>query len=99
MPGRYDVLITRSAEEDIEQIWQYIAAGSPDHATDFISTIEAQIHTLQHYPKRCPVIAESEYLGIEYRHLVIGDYRIIIRIEAHTVYILRVIHGAQLLKI
>lgn len=99
MPDPYNVLITRSAEEDIGQIWQYIANESAERASDFIARIEAQIHTLETYPKRCPVIAESEYLGIEYRHLIIGDYRIILRLEAHTVYIMRVIHGPRLLKI
>ncbi len=99
MPTTYKVLITQSAEEDIADIWNYISEDSHENAKDFILNIETLISNLEHYPRRCPIINESEYLGISYRHLVIGKYRIIFRIDSENVYILRVIHGTRMLNL
>ncbi|OGB66015.1 MAG: hypothetical protein A2Y94_14550 [Caldithrix sp. RBG_13_44_9] len=97
MRTKYKVLITQHAEEDIENIWQYIASDSVDRANEFIIQIEEKLHTLHHFPRRCPIISESGLLGVEYRHIVIGNYRIILRIERETVFVMRVVHSARLL--
>ncbi len=92
-------MITQSAEDDIENIWQYIAADTVERANEFIAEIEEKMHTLQNFPRRCPVIAESELLGVEYRHIIIGNYRIILRIERETAFVMRVVHSARLLEL
>jgi toxin ParE1/3/4 len=99
MRTKYKVLITRHAEEDIESIWQYIASESLDRANEFIIQIEEKMHTLHHFPRRCSIIAESELLAVEYRHMFIGNYRIILRIEGNTVFVMRVVHSARLLDL
>lgn len=99
MPVKYSVRITESSEQDIEDIWRYISEDSPERATDFILRIESKVKDLEQYPNRCPVIPESDFLGIEYRHQVIGKYRIIFRVEKQTVYIMRVIHSSRLLNL
>jgi toxin ParE1/3/4 len=96
---RYKVLVTRHAEEDIVSIWHYIASDSKERANLFIAEIEERLPTLRNFPGRCPVIAESELLGIEYRQMIIGNYRIILRIERETVFIMRIVHGARLLEL
>lgn len=97
MPTKFRVSLTCSAEEDIEQIWTYIAADSPGEATKFIAKLENQILTLEHHPLRCPLIAENALLGTEIRHLVYGPYRTLFRIAGKTVYVLRILHGSRLL--
>ncbi len=97
MPVKYNVEIAPVAERDIEEIWDYIAADSPENATAFIVCLEEQIDTLEQFPERCPLIPENEQLGTAYRHLLYGSYRTIFRIAGKTVYILRIIHGARLL--
>ena len=97
MPGKYNVEIAPAAEWDVEEIWTYIAADSPENATDFILRLEEHIEKLEEYPERCPLIPENEQLGTAYRHLQYGAYRTIFRIAGKTVYILRMIHGARLL--
>lgn len=82
----------------MEDIWNYIVQDSTIRAVRFLSKIETSIKELQQYPERCPVVPESEYLGKEYRHQIVGKYRIIIRIEAQTVFIMRVIHSSRLLE-
>ena len=97
MPKRYRVEIARSAERDALGIYDYIERDSPVKAAQWFAEIERQIGTLSQIPKRCPVIPEAEDIGVEYRHLISGTYRTIFRIEGSTVWIVRVIHGAQLL--
>jgi plasmid stabilization system protein ParE len=97
MPIRYQVKITRTAEEDLKEIWDYIAKDSPHEAERFIARIEHQVTTLEQYPERCPSVPENEVLGTGYRHILYGDYRTIFRISEKTVYILRIIHGSRLL--
>jgi plasmid stabilization system protein ParE len=59
--------------------------------------LEERVSTLEKFPARCPLIPENELLGTQYRHLIYGDYRAIFRIDARTVYVLRIIHSARLL--
>ncbi|MBI2985788.1 MAG: type II toxin-antitoxin system RelE/ParE family toxin [Deltaproteobacteria bacterium] len=97
MPARFEVRVTKSAETDIEEIKSYIAADSPSEAIKFVLHLEKQVHTLERFPERCPLIPENELLGTRYRHLLFGEYRTIFRVSGKRVYVLRVIHGARLL--
>lgn len=97
MPAKYEVRITPTAESDTETIWDFIAEDSPENAARFVSQLEEQIDTLERFPERCPLIPENEVLSSDYRHLVLGNYRIIFRITGTTVFILRIIHGTRLL--
>jgi toxin ParE1/3/4 len=97
MPARFQVKITRTAEEDIEEIWTYIAEDNPEAASKFVLELEKQVQTLEHFPERCPLIPENELLRTRYRQILHGNYRTVFRVSERTVYVLRVIHGARLL--
>jgi toxin ParE1/3/4 len=51
--------------------------------------------SLRSLPHRCEVIPEAEELGLEHRHLIYGNYRMIYRVEGKRVRVLRVIHAAR----
>ena len=97
MPAKYRVEVTKVAEADLEEIWILIAADSVENATRFVIQLDQKIGTLERMPDRCPLIPENARIGADYRHLIIGDYRVIFRVEASTVYILRILHGNRLL--
>lgn len=99
MPEIYKVLLTRHAQNDLAEIHDYISVDSPENADDFISKVEEKILALTTMPERAPLILENTVLGTRYRHLVHGKYRIIFRIQGNAVIILRVIHGARLLRL
>ena len=82
MAAKYQVDITRTAEGDIEEIWNHIGADSIGNATRFVIQLEEKISTLQRSPHRCPSIPENRLLGTEYRHLLLGDYRVLFRVAA-----------------
>lgn len=80
MPRKFKVEITETAEKDVAEIWEYIAQDKPDAETAFIIRLEEQIGTLEHFPQRCPLVPENEWLGAAYRHLLYGNYRTIFKI-------------------
>ena len=96
---KYRVEITKVAESDIREIFQYIASDNKTAAMKLVSEIAWQIDSLEQFPLRCPVIPESQELGREYRHIIYGNYRTIFRINGPRVIIMRVIHGARLLSL
>lgn len=97
MPAKYRVEITQTAERDVDEIWAHIGADSIGNATRFVIQLEEKIGTLERLPQRCPAIPENDLLGTEYRHLILGDYRVIFRVKASTVFVLRIVHGNRLL--
>jgi len=97
MPAKFRVRITRAAERDIEELWNFIAHDSHEESDKFVRRLEEQIKTLETFPERCPLIPENEILGTRYRQLLYGNYRSVLRIARKSVYVIRVIHGATLL--
>ena len=97
MPTRFEVRFTRKAEKDVEEIWTFIAQDSTDEATKFIRQLDKHIGTLERFPARCPLIPENEMMRSSYRHLIHGDYRVIIRVSEKIVWVMRIVHGARLL--
>ena len=97
MPGKYRVELTAAALTDLNGILEFIAQDSPTEALRWLDAMERRIRSLERAPLRCAVIPETAELGREYRHLLFGNYRAIYRVEGVAVWVIRVIHGAQLL--
>ncbi|HLG31140.1 MAG TPA: type II toxin-antitoxin system RelE/ParE family toxin [Candidatus Brocadiales bacterium] len=96
---KHRVEITRIAESDIQEIFDYISRDNKASAIKWVEEIEQQIDSLENFTLRCPIIPEAQELGEKYRHLIYGNYRTIFRIEGSRVIIMRVIHSAQLLDL
>lgn len=86
---------TAEAEEDLIDIWTYIAQDNPQAADDLLDEIEA----------KAVVLAASPYLGAarpdirpDLRHSVVGRYLILYRIITDGVQVVRVVHGARRLS-
>ncbi len=90
---KYRVEIKPTAENDLETRYQQIAEESPQNAvTWYIQTIEA-IEKLEILAERCPIAPEDIEIQQGIRHLVIGDYRALYRINGNVVEVLHVRHG------
>jgi plasmid stabilization system protein ParE len=98
VPKRYSVQITATAQTDIEQIWDYIARDNPAQATHHLVRLERAVLALAEFPERNSLIPENVYLNTQYRHAIVGNYRIIYRIQRQTVWVARVLHGAMVYK-
>jgi toxin ParE1/3/4 len=99
---KYRVQIAPKAESDIQTTHDYIARDKPRAAATWERAIRQKIQTLQSLPSRCEILPEAEDFEestTEYRHLLVGNYRIIFSITGNQVLVLRVIHAAQLLHL
>ena len=97
MARTFKVEITATAEADVADIWDYIAQDNPKAASAFVLRLEDQLEKFEEFPERCPRIAEIGQPAALYRHLIIGHYRAIFRIEGDKVIVLRVPHSVRLL--
>ena len=93
-----DVIITETAQHDLESIWEYISKDSMGNASNFLDQLEKMMYSLEYFPERGNIIPESRYLHTtRYRHLIYKKYRIVYKIDVKNVCILRIFHGSKLL--
>ena len=97
MPKKFKVHLTSNAQNDLEHIFFYIASDNINNAKNFILELEEKIYSLVTSPERCPLIPENIFWGTSYRHLIHKKYRAIYKIDSDSVFILRVVHGSNLL--
>lgn len=87
------VYLSAEAEFDLEAIADHIARDNPRRALTFISELREKCLGLGDLPERFPLVPRYEAAGV--RRRVHGSYLIFYRIEANTVVILHVLHGAR----
>ncbi len=93
----YKILITPSAESDLEEYASWIFQDSPMNARKWLAEAWELIFSLSEMPERFPVAPESPISGSEIRSVPHYSHRVIYRIQAEeeTVEILRIWHGAR----
>jgi toxin ParE1/3/4 len=89
----YEVIITRSALRDLEQIRTYVAFDNPAAAEGFGQKLLNGAESLRTFPERGGFVLQRPGA----RFLVVHPYLIIYRImeQSRTVRVLRYWHGAR----
>jgi toxin ParE1/3/4 len=86
------VVFSPAAEADLDDIWLNIALENPAAADRLIDSVQQRTGQLSEFPelgRSRPDIADAA------RSLNVGNYLILYRIEARTVEIVRIVHGAR----
>lgn len=96
-PSKFDVLFTAGAEQDLESIYDYIAAydciANANHVLDQLMAIVQQLSKL---PERGSYPKELAALGIkEYRQTTFKPYRVIYRVTGNQVIIYLIADGRR----
>jgi len=93
--SKYTIRLLSLAEQDFTEIIEYILAENQTAALSTASKIEHNLKLLESNPHlgRIPNDEELEKLG--YRYLIVLDYLIFYKIEARTIFVYRIIHGAR----
>jgi len=89
----YEVIITRSALRDLEQIRVYIARDNPSAAQAFGLKLLDEAQSLSAFPERGGFVAERPGA----RFVMVHPYLVVYRIveKSRTVRVLRFWHGAR----
>jgi len=94
---RHEVLITKGAERDLEEIHGYIAEfDSPEKADYVLNRLLEVVERLSAFPERGPHPRELQALGIrEYRQTFFKPYRLIYRVVGKQVFIYLIADGRR----
>ena len=87
---------TEYAIEDLRLIHEYISKDSKRYADRFVEKLMERVDQLESFPKSGRVVPEFNSETI--RELIEGNYRIIYKISASQITIIRVHHSARQLK-
>jgi toxin ParE1/3/4 len=92
-----EVLLTRDAARDLEDIAEYISRqDAPEKANQVLNRLENALTSLAESPERGVYVRELAALGIrEYREIFFKPYRIIYRVLAKHVYIMLIADGRR----
>jgi toxin ParE1/3/4 len=93
----YEVLLTKDAEHDLEELFDYIAGhDSPTAARHVLDRVEKSIASLSSFPERGSFPKELLALGIrDYRQVFFKPYRLIYRTVGLCVYIYLIVDGRR----
>ena len=83
------------AEEDLENIIDYISEDSIAGAEKILSKIENTINKLLEFPLMGKSFKEVKLPYKGYRYVIADDYLIFYKIESNSINIYRIIHGAR----
>jgi len=94
---KYEVFIIADAEEDLYEIYNYVAVyDSVEQAENLFTKLEETCYSLSTFPKRGHIPPELERIAVqEYREIHYKPYRIIYQIIESVVYIHCVLDGRR----
>ncbi len=96
---KFEVIWTKSAKFDLEEIIEYIKYDSKDQAKQIFFEIKNTCDNLYYFPKRNRIVPELMNIGIsKYRELIYKRWRIIYKIDDTKVYILLVVDCSRNLE-
>jgi toxin ParE1/3/4 len=87
------VIWTDLAIADLRSIHEYIAQDSKTYADSFIEKILQRVDQLESFPQSGRIVPEFNKETL--RELILGNYRIVYRVQNEFVGIVRVHHNAQ----
>lgn len=95
----YSVNISQPAEEDLNQIVDYIVVqlAAPAAALDFIECFSSAVSSLKSYPHRCSMVRDEEFQLHGFRKIFVKNYIVFFTINKteQTVYINRVLYNRR----
>ncbi len=97
---RHRVIIQPSAESNINEAYEWIAARDEMAAIRWYNRLMELILALDIFPERAPLAPESKSLHREIREIFHGrrqyKYRILFTVTENEIHVLHVRHGARL---
>lgn len=82
--------------DDLEALCAYIAEDSPEYARIVAGRVVDVVESIPRHPQAGRVVPEYGDPGI--RERILGNYRVIYRIDGDDVQVVTIIHGARLLR-
>jgi len=88
---------TERAKGDLQEVYNFIARDSPRAADALVERIARAADRLAAFPESGRTM--PEFPTLPYREVIVGNYRVLYRIERESVWIAAVVHGRRLLRV
>ena len=88
-------IISPKAQDDLDEIWLYIARDSPEAATRFIEKLRVKCSLIADSPR---IGRQREELAPSLRSFPVGDYLIFYRLTRQGIEVARFLHGHRNLE-
>ena len=77
----YNVIFSESAEDDLDDIVEYLSNFSPTIARRYYDDIMTKSLSLSFMPQRCPFVRDERLRNKSYRYLFIRNYTVFFVID------------------
>lgn len=84
------------AKDNLQDVYDFIARDSPRAADALVDRIIHASERLAAFPESGHIM--PEFPTLPYREILVGNYRVLYRIEGEVVWIAAVVHGRRLLR-
>lgn len=95
MSGPFNIRYLSTAENDLDDIFDYIMRDNPSAAVSLLKKFDHSISQLAINPEIGIVPKDDRLKKLGYRMLIVGKYLVFYLVKANTVQIRRIIHGAR----
>lgn len=96
---QFEVIWTKNAQFDLEQIIEYIKIDSQNVAKKIFFEIKKECENLYYFPGRKRIVPELQQIGIlKYREIIYKRWRIIYKIDSTKIYVLLVVDSSRNLE-
>ena len=92
----YEVRLTQGAEQDLEDIYDYLAQSDPEYADSLLDGLMEMVESLSTFPARGSYPKELLATGIhEYRQVILKGFRLIYRIHGSQIVVYLIADGRR----
>ncbi len=91
----YAIRYLRTAQQDLVEIFDYIARDDPTAAAALLDTFDQAIARLATHPFLGSVPKDERLHRLGYRMFVVGKYLVFYVVKSETVQIRRILHGSR----
>ena len=95
MSGRFQIRYLSTAENDLDDIFNYILEDNPSAAVSLLEKFDQSISQLSTNLEIGVIPKDARLKKLGYRVLIIGKYLVFYVVKTNTVQIRRIIHGAR----
>lgn len=93
--AKYTVRLLSAAEQDFNEIIDYVLSENTGAALSIADKIESNLQFLENSPLLGRIPNDEELLRLGYRYLIVLDYLIFYKIEETKIIVYRILHGAR----
>ena len=95
MSGPFEIRYLPTAENDLDEIFDYIMMDDPSAAVSTLENFNRSISQLAFNSKLGVAPKDDRLKKLGYRMLIVGKYLVFYVVKTNTVQIRRIIHGAR----